>query len=772
LRAFFLDGDVVVSIRRAWDGVQRSGMRQEAQDALEAMLAADGPIARALGPSYEPRPEQAIMARRVMEAMTSRGTLLAEAGTGVGKSFAYLVPAMVRCMLLGEKVVVSTHTIALQEQLVERDIPTLAGVIGPLLAEKFGERHGGRELFALKPVLVKGRGNYLSIRRLKLAADRAEMLLADAEARSQLERIVEWAYATRDGTLSSLPQLDRPEVWTHVQSDTDNCMGRKCPHYQDCFYQRARADAETANLLVCNHALFFSDMQLRIMSRGSGGEEDATAGGDGNAAASAAGFGILPSHQHVILDEAHTLEDVASEHLGMSLTEGRIQHLLRSLYEPRRRKGFLAQLASMPMALREPEGVDRAIRRVLEAGEAARVFFERWERLVEGGRAPSGRVMQPNEVENAFSPAMSDLALRLKGLRETMRNEQDRFELNAYARRAEGLAIAATAFVEQRVPESVYWVELGQTRRGRRRIELVSAPIEVSPVLREHLFSGPRSVILASATLATRTARAEEPRERAETAFVHVMGRLGCENASTLQLGSPFDYARQARVIVEGGLASPRRPSSGEFAQVAPEEGARRREWSRGDGQNLDRSLAEAIVRHVSETEGGAFVLFTSFRTLESVGGLLEEPLRERELPLLRQVEGTPRGQLLKDFRKDRRSVLLGAASFWQGVDVRGDGLRCVIITKLPFDPPDRPLTEARWARIKARGGNPFMEDSLPRAVIKFKQGFGRLIRSKADTGRVVVLDSRIVTARYGRVFLEALPEGVVVERGGDQAAC
>jgi ATP-dependent DNA helicase DinG len=253
-------------VRREWAGVQRSLMRQEAQEALETMLAADGPIARALGASYEPRPEQAIMARRVMEAMTSRGTLLAEAGTGVGKSFAYLVPAMVRCMLLGEKVVVSTHTIALQEQLVERDIPTLAGVIGPLLAEKFGDRHGGRELFALKPVLVKGRGNYLSIRRLKLAADRAEVLLADADARSQLERIVEWAYSTHDGTLSSLPQLDRPEVWTHVQSDTDNCMGRKCPHYQDCFYQRARAEAETANLLVCNHALFFSDMQLRFMS--------------------------------------------------------------------------------------------------------------------------------------------------------------------------------------------------------------------------------------------------------------------------------------------------------------------------------------------------------------------------------------------------------------------------------------------------------------------------------------------------------------------------
>ncbi len=778
------------------------------RDLVDQILSSDGPIARSLradasaksdarASGYESRPQQVAMARAVWDCFDAhagaagslpRRTLMVEAGTGVGKSFAYLIPAILRIVLRGEKAVISTHTISLQEQLMEKDVPLLVAALEPWLKEKFPDR----KLHALRPVLVKGRSNYLSIRRLQLASERADALLTDMEARAQLERIEKWALDTRDGTLATLPQLTRPEVWTHVQSDTDNCMGRKCPHHEACFYQEARRRAETGNLLVCNHALFFADLALRSLGAGLASEigEDQT----GNGPTSGGQFGILPPHHHVVLDEAHTVEDVASEHLGLSLTEGRINHLLRTLYEPRRRKGFLGQLASSPLANREPEAIQRAINLTLQAGDASRLFFEHWERLVESGRAPQGRVMGPRQVENSLSPAMADLALRLKGLRELVRTEADKFELNAYARRAEGIALAAKHYIEQEIPDSVYWVELGPprhaSRHGRRRIELACAPIEVGPILRDRLFDGSRSIILTSATLATRAATPDEHPERAETAFAHAMTRLGCEPERTLamQLGSPFDFAKQATLYIEGGVdsptptrASPRAGGKGspsistfdEFSQVPREESASAWPTTNAESQmpnaaSYESSLADAILRHVDETDGGAFVLFTSFKVLDAVARLLESPLGDRSMPLLTQIEGGAggRGHMLRAFRENRRSVLFGAASFWQGVDVRGDALRCVIITKLPFDPPDRPLTQARLERIKARGGNPFMEESLPRAVIRFKQGFGRLIRSQTDTGRVVVLDSRIVTARYGRIFLEALPKGVKVVRG------
>jgi ATP-dependent DNA helicase DinG len=733
------------------------------RELVEEILSPSGPIATWLREhggreAYESRPQQGAMARAVadcFDAPAPRRTLLVEAGTGVGKSYAYLVPAILRAVLLGEKIVVSTHTISLQ-RLPDRP------------------RH------ELRPVLIKGRGNYVSIRRLALASERAEALLGDAEARTQLGMIEEWALTTRDGTLATLTPLTRPEVWTHVESDTDNCMGRKCPHHDACFYQEARRNAAAANLLICNHALFFADMALRADGAREEGENGPAGGETGG------GFGILPPHHHVVLDEAHTVEDVASEHLGMSLTEGRINHLLRTLYEPRRRKGFLGQLLTSPMASREPEAIQRAINLTLQTGDSARVFFEGWERLVESGRAPQGRVLGPRQVENILSPAMADLALRLKTLRDLVRTDADRFELNAFARRAEGIALAARFYVEQEIPGSVYWVELGATRRGRRRIELACAPVEVGPILRERLFDGSRSIVLTSATLATRTAKPDEPVERAETAFAHAMGRLGCdagdERTMSMQLGSPFDYARQATLYVETDVDAPARFArpSDEFSQISPEE----RAGHAGHAANApwptphtdppspssyEGSVTAAILRHIDATDGGAFVLFTSFKILNEVGKRLEAALASRGMPLLRQLEGAGggRGQLLKSFREDHRSVLLGAASFWQGVDVRGEALRCVIIVKLPFDPPDRPLTQARLELIKSRGGNPFMEETLPRAVIRFKQGFGRLIRSQTDTGRVVVLDRRIVTARYGRVFLEALPAGVRIVRDG-----
>ena len=680
----------------------------DARDLLET----GGPIADALGGRYEPRPEQLGMADAVQRTMENRAHLLAEAGTGVGKSFAYLVPAMVRAICFGERVVVSTHTIALQEQLISRDIPLLQRVLQPVLLAQPGSRS---ELHAS---LVKGRGNYLSIRRLELASKRRLKLFGDEPSRRSLGTIEEWAYATADGTLSTLPPLEKPGVWDRVQSDSGNCMGRKCPRYSQCFYQNARRDMERANLLVTNHALFFSDLALR-----------------------ARGTGFLPRYDHVLLDEAHTVEEVAADHFGLSLTEGRVMHLLGVLLNSRTHKGYLSNLE-----LPDDRPVLAAATAVGEAEDAAREFFGSLGVVAGEGRSGGGgeggslRVREPEVVGNAVTPAFDELAGRLKRLKEALPDEPqyeaDRFELNSYIIRAGEIARACEQLIHQKQPGCVYWIDATRSSTGRARVSLTCAPIDVGPILNEELFGRDFSVSLTSATLATSS------RDEGK-GFEHAIERLGAAGASTLRLGSPFDYESQVRLIVDERVGTP----------------------GRGLDRGYEERLAAAIVEHVGATRGGAFVLFTSHRLLRAMARACRDPLGRLGINLHGQDTDGSRALILERFREDPNSALFGAASFWQGVDVPGDSLRNVIITRLPFDPPDRPLAEARAERMKEQGKDPFREDSLPRAVIRFKQGVGRLIRSASDTGQVVVLDPRIVTARYGSMFLKAMPEGVPVER-------
>ena len=681
------------------------------------ILGPDGPIAAALGDGYEPRPEQGAMAARIAKTFAGSGHLLVEAGTGVGKSFAYLVPAMERCMKHGETVIVATHTIALQEQLIERDIPLLMST----LDENGPESWRG----SVRPILVKGRGNYMSIRRLALAGHRAGRLVPDAASRRSLQEIQQWAYETREGTLSTLPQLERPGVWDHVRSDSGNCMGRKCPHHEDCFYQSARRDMEGANLLICNHALFFSDMALKMR-----------------------GVGFLPKYDHVILDEAHAVEDVAADHFGLSVSEGRVQHLLSTLYHSKTGNGYLSHLQ---LLAGEIDDVERAVHLVQKADLASLEFFDHLMRYSNRSDVRNGRLREPDLVENPLTPAMNDLVLRLRTLRDKVSTDADRFELNSYAERASDIADVAEALVAQTSVGCVHWVEVGQRAGRRPRVTLSCSPIEVAPLMRQHLFSDEQSVILTSATLATRTVQEDEPTEIAETAFDHTITRLGCEGAAVLQLGSPFDFPKQVEVIVDRTMPSP--------------SAARRR--SEGDAPiDYNAELCSRIMDHVCATDGGAFVLFTSFATLYAVADRLRTPLDELGHQLLAQGKDGSRREILGRFREDERAVLFGAASFWQGVDVRGRGLRNVIITRLPFDPPDRPLTEARSERLQQLGRDPFRDDAVPRAVIRFKQGFGRLIRSHRDSGMVVILDPRVLSKPYGRMFLDSLPDcRRVVER-------
>lgn len=683
-----------------------------------------------LGEGYEARPEQIQMARAVARAMDGGGRLLAEAGTGVGKSYAYLLPAIQRCVEFGETVVIATNTIALQEQIVRKDIPMLMRALG--LGEADAEGPTEHDPMAtLRPALVKGRGNYLSLRRLEQASKRQDKLFVDGVARGSLHAIEDWARETRDGTLTSLPQLDRPGVWDHVRSDSANCMGRRCHNYDICFYQKARRKMERSNLLVCNHALFFSDLALRTR-----------------------GVGFLPRYDHVVLDEAHMVEDVASEHFGVSLTEGRVNHLLSLLYMERGSKGFLPQLGLMTP---DTEPVQKAIYAVAEARDASGAFFESLIFWHDSNRASGGRVREPGVVDNVLSPIFAQLATRLRLLRDVCAMEADKFELASYAERASDIAEAAHALIEQTLKGCAYWVEVSRSP-GRRApsVKFACSPVEVGPILREAIFRGtsdegepmgPKSVTMTSATLTTRGVAEGEPSERAELAFAHIIDRLGCEGASVLQVGSPFDHAAQVELLVDTTMPSP--------TYTAPNE----RQTSQTVDYNTE--LSRRILSHLEQTEGGAFVLFTSFATLYAVADALRADLLELGMPLLAQGRDGSRTQLLEQFRQDPRSVLLGAASFWQGVDVRGDALRSVVITRLPFDPPGRPLTEARLERIKELGRDAFREESLPRAIIRFKQGFGRLIRSKGDRGRVVVLDPRLLTSGYGKHFLAALPEGV-----------
>ena len=638
----------------------------------DAVFAESGTLAQAAEREnrlYEYRPQQREMARAVAEALCAGENLCVEAPTGVGKSFAYLVPLIYRARTARRPAVVSTETINLQEQLIERDLPLLKKVLN----------------VEFKAVLAKGRRNYLCRRRLSLlsGAERDALLPTPSLATdlNKLEKFI--ASGDVVGTRDGLDFNIDPNVWSMVCCEIGNCAGNKCPFFRNCFYYRARREWEEADIIIANHALLFTDMAMRL----------------------AGGGGVLPDYGALLIDEAHTLESNAAEHLGIHLARPAVVGELQRLYNPDNARGLLMRSGRAFPELRNLAAAAR---------DEAYAFFTPYENWLARKNENACRLPEDAVFPNTLTPALLKLA---EGLSQAADDEEEaafKTELGSHLERCRAFVDGIDAITRRTMQDAVYYAEFDHSA-----VTLHASPLNIAELLRQLLFDQSFTVILCSATLAVR---------RSFDYFKSRTGYIG----RTLLLDSPFS-PDQAVLYIPRNMPDP-------------------------TGDSFNAALAEEIFHYVEMSQGRAFVLFTNYQSLRYCAAALRTRFELRDWRLLVQGEDMSRGMLIRTFREDVSSVLFGTDSFWTGVDVPGEALSNVIITKLPFAQFGHPLIAAREERIRMAGKSPFAEYTLPEAVLKFRQGVGRLIRNRSDRGMVVVLDRRIIAKSYGRVFLESIP--------------
>ena len=641
-------------------GVPAGPRRGSLVDEVEAAFIGDGALAAAL-PSFEPRTGQQEMAAAAAGVFEDGGVLLAEAGTGTGKTLAYLVPAI----LSGHRVLVSTGTRQLQDQIYDKDLPALRAALGVDFTATY----------------MKGRGNYLCLHRFEAFRDNDPLRLAPG--RDHVDTIAAWAVQTETGDRSEIEDLpDDLPFWSEISATSDNCIGADCPQHAECFITRMRQRAAESDLVIVNHHLLCADAAVRQSAYGE----------------------VIPSYAYAVIDEAHQLEDVATQHFGIAVSNYRLERLVADGRRWATRD--LEQDAETAQTLhRGLDVIDEraarfftAVQMHLARAERTRLNAEVIEPVAEPGRQLASAVRALDAAVQSFANATEDL--------------------RALGRRAHELGDDVDVVLDAGDDSLVYFLE----RRGRGTF-LRASPIDVSSIVRELLLDRLQGAILTSATLAV------------DGSFDYQRSRLGIGAAIELRLPSEFDYAAQTVLYLPRQMPEPRSPA-------------------------FTRDAAAHVRALLDATEGRAFVLFTSFANLRGVHRLIAPA---SPYPLL--VQGTaPRPVLLRNFRATPNAVLLATSSFWQGVDVVGDSLSCVIIDKLPFAPPGDPITAARMESIARSGGSPFDEYQVPLAVLSLLQGLGRLIRHRRDRGVLSVLDPRLLNKGYGRRFLDSLPPTPIVQ--------
>lgn len=635
--------------------------------------------------NFEFRSSQKEMAEFILEILENKSHAFIEAPTGIGKSFAYLVPSIFFALKNKRKVIVSTHTINLQEQLINKDIPFLQKIFP----------------FEFKAKLLKGRNNYLCPRRLYNARQSSGTLF---ETREQLclEKIFEWSKRTIDGTRSDLDFLVDENVWNSVCSERGICTNKTCGgDNSNCFYQKARKELADSDVIVVNHHLFFTLFDGVI--------DDKT--------------GYLYKNDFVIFDEAHTVEQVATEHIAPRVSREMIKFHLLKLYNQQKKKGFLLTFPSLHIQM--------IIQNILDLNH--RFFYGLRKSLFEenkdfGKKSLTCRVYEKRIEENILKPELDNLIKNLKALRMACKNENQENELNEFILKFTEFNYTIEEFLEQKSNEetdnNVYWVELSSLKPDSN-VSICSSPIDVSGFFRDNIFRPGNTTVFTSATLSV------------NNNFDYFKVRLGADVADDLKLDSPFDFSRQVKIYIPGNLIFPLKENNSDYKD----------------------SLKEWIRYFVNLSGGKALVLFTNSFLLKEIGSELKPEFEQAGMELLIQGSGISRSSLLQKFKSDLNSVLFGLDSFWMGVDVPGESLSNLIITRLPFQVPTHPVVQAKMEYIDRHGGNSFLEYSLPEAILKFRQGIGRLIRHKTDKGIIAILDSRIIHKQYGKYFLNSIDE-------------